>query len=225
MAPATTNMGRLMVRAMLALLAGCQSADLATEPPPEGWGNNAPTLVTRVVDRPESQLLRVEQGELRTWVEVPPIGAKIDDYVLLGRGAPRYDVEIPEIGETAAVVVDIRHARAVDFETAQQVVGASIPAEAISVGEAYAALDTLADQEVVVHGIVTRVAGAIGWYWVHMRDASGDPALAELDLTIQTRDNVTEGQRAAYRGVLRKDVELGFGYFYDALVREATYVK
>ena len=215
----------LSTLAFAGLLTGCQNTAPDTGAPPEGWSNNAPTRVAQAIGRGATQLLRVEQGELRTWVAVSDVGAKAGDYVLLGRGAPRYDVEIPEIGETASVVVDISHARAVDFETALRVVNARTPSDAISVGDAYADLDALADTEVVVHGIVTRVADAIGWHWVHLRDASGDPELATLDLTIQTRDNVTEGQRATYRGMLHKDVELGFGYFYDALVREATYVE
>ena len=215
----------LSTLAFAGLLIGCQYRAPNTGAPPEGWSNNAPTRVIQAIARGATQLLRVEQGELRTWVEVPDVGAKPGDYVLLGRGAPRYNVEISEIGKAAAVVVDISHARAVDFETAQRVVNARTPSDAISVGDAYADLDALANTEVVVHGVVTRVAGAIGWHWVHLRDASGDPDLATLDLTIQTRDNVTEGQRATYRGMLRKDVELGFGYFYDALVREATYVE
>lgn len=217
------NAGVLMALALA--LGGCQAAPAGTEPPPSGWVNNAPTEVERVVDRDAQQLLEVRQGQYRTWVQVPNVGAVAGDYILLGHGTPRYDVEIPELGERAAVVVDIAHARAVDLETAQRIGGARIPAGALGVAEVFDRAAELDETEVVVHGIVTRVAGAIGWYWVHLRDASGDAATADYDLTVQTRDNPTEGQRVAYRGTLRKDHELGFGYFYEALVQEAVFVK
>lgn len=210
---------------LLALLAGCQNTPPGTAAPPAGWANNAPTLVEQVVDRGETQLLDVSQGEHRTWVEVPDVGARVGDYVLLGQGTPRFDVEIAEVGTRAEVVVDIAHARAVDLETARRLGDARIPADALGVGEVYAQLDARADEEVVVHGVVTRVAGAIGWYWVHLRDASGGAAVAALDLTVKTRQAATEGQRVAYRGMLRKDVDLGFGYFYDALVEEGVFVE
>ena len=216
----------LVLTLMLTLmLGGCQTATLGTAPPPSGWVNNAPTLVERVVDRDAQQLLEVRQGQYSTWVQVPNVGAVVGDYILLGQGTPRSDVEIPEIGEQVAMVVDIVHARAVDLATAQRIGGAGVPEGALGVPEVYGQLSELDETDVVVHGIVTRVAGAIGWYWVHLRDASGDAATADFDLTVQTRENPLEGQRAAYRGTLRKDFDLGFGYFYDALVQEAVYVQ
>ena len=205
-------------------LAGCQTSS-GTAPPPAGWANFAPTEVVQVVDREGVQLLKVRQGQYATWVQVPAVGAKVGDYILLGQGTARSDVEIPELELTVPELVDIAHARAVDFETAQASVAARIPDGAIGVGTTFAELAERDGQEVVVYGIVTRVAGAIGWYWVHLRDASGDAALADLDLTVQTRDNPLEGARVAYRGVLRKDVDLGFGYFYEALVEDAEFVR
>ena len=227
MIPAKTRSPKrtALLLAFAALLAACQSAPPATEPPPDGWANNAPTIVEEVIDRDTHQLLRVRQGRFATWVKVPHVGARVGDYVLLGQGTARSDVQVPELDRRVAQIVDIAHARAVDRETAERVVGARVPEDAIGVGQLYAELGERADTEVVVHGVVTKVAGAIGWYWVHLRDASGDPAFEGLDLTIQTHDNVTEGQRAAYRGTLRKDVDLGFGYFYEALVRDGAYVR
>jgi len=195
-----------------------------TGPPPGGWANNAPTVVRQVVARGETQLLAVEQGRLSTWVEVPDVGAEVGDYVLLGQGRARLDVPIPEIGERAREVVDIEHVRVVDLETAQRTIAASAPSDAVAVGTVYAELDARADHEVVVHGTVAKASSAVGWYWVHLRDGTGEPSAGTHDLTVQTKQAVTRGQRVAFRGVLRKDVDLGFGYHYDALVEAAELV-
>jgi len=208
-----------------AVSVGCDRSPSGTEPPPDGWANSAPTVVERVVDREATQLLEVRQGRLTTWVSVPRVGAEPGDYILLGQGLARDDVEIPEIGERVPQVVDIAHARVVDFETAKRAVVSTAPDDAVPVGTVYAELDERADREIVVYGAVAKAAGAVGWYWVHLRDGTGDPATGTHDLTVQTKQAVAEGQRVAFRGTLRKDVDLGFGYFYDALVEDAELVE
>jgi hypothetical protein len=65
----------------------------------------------------------------------------------------------------------------------------------------------------------------VGSIWVHVQDGTGDAAAGTHDLTIQTQQSVTAGQRVAFRGRLRKDVDLGFGYHYDALVEDAALVE
>ena len=215
-------MRRFLLIGCLAL-AGCKKTS-GTEPPPNGWANSAPTVVDRVVTRESAQLLQVRQGRLTTWVEVPRVGAKAGDYILLGQGQARADVVIPELDARVPQVVRIEHARVVDLETARRAVVSTAPAEAVKVGTVYAELEARAGEEVVVYGAVAKVAGAIGWYWVHLRDGSGDPAAGTHDLTVKTKQAVAEGQRVAFRGTLRKDVDLGFGYHYDALVEDAKLV-
>lgn len=205
-------------------LSSCTNQD-GTEPPPEGWANNAPTVVEQVVSREDAQLLAVRQGALQTWVRVPDVGAEVGDYVLLGQGAARHDVEIPELGQRVREVVDIAHAQVVDAQTARLAVSTSAPQEAVSIGTVYAELDQRADEAVVVYGTVVKATSAVGAIWVHLQDGTGDAAAGTHDLTIQTQQAVSRGQRAAFRGVLRKDVALGFGYHYDALVEDATLVE
>ena len=209
---------RLLLAAILA--AGCSSDTRSTEPPPDGWANHAPTRVDAVIDRQAEQLLAVSQGEARTWVQVPAVGAKTGDYVLLGQGTVRRDVAIPETGERVTEIVDIAHVRVVDRETAHQAVRASSPAEAIAIAQIYAELEAHADTEVVVTGTVRKAPHAIGWYWVHLVDGTGDAATGTHDLTVKTQQSVTVGQRVAFRGTLRSEVDLGFGYHYTALVEE-----
>ena len=214
----------LLLAGVLFGFVGCRWSS-GTEPPPDGWANNAPTVVERVVNREKSQLLEVRQGQLTTWIEVPKVGADVGDYILLGRGTGREDVAIPELGLRAPQVVDIQHARVVSFEVARRAVAAAAPKNAVAVGTVYAELDQRAGTEVVVYGTVVKAASAVGWNWVHIRDGTGDPAAGTHDLTVQTRWELAEGQRAAFRGMLRKDVDLGFGYHYDALVEKAEPVE
>lgn len=206
------------------VLAGCSSVR-GTEPPPDGWANNAPTLVEATVDRGEVQLLSVSQGEARTWVQVPAVGAEVGDYVLLGQGAVRRDVEIPETGERVREVVDIAHVRVVDLETAKQAVRAVSPADAVPIETVYAELAQRSDAEIVVFGTVRRAPHAVGWYWVHLQDGTGDPSVGTHDLTVKTQQSVSVGQRVAFRGTLRREVDLGFGYHYAALVEDGALVK
>ena len=83
-----TLAARLLTLAFAGLLTGCQNATPDFGARRRRWSSNAPTRVTQAIGRGATQLLRVEQGELRTWVAVPDVGAKAGDYVLLGRGAP-----------------------------------------------------------------------------------------------------------------------------------------
>lgn len=210
--------------AVALLVVGC-SRPVGTEPPPEGWANAAPTVVEKVVERGEQQLLLVRQGELQTWVAVPAVGASVGDYVLLGKGSPRYEVELPELGETAPVVVDIDRIQVVDQATAAQVVAAQRPQEAVPIAQVYAELDQRAGRELVVHGTVVKATSAVGSIWVHLQDGTGDAAQGTHDLTVKTEHSVVPGQRVAFRGTLRRDVDLGFGYHYTALLEDGTLLE
>lgn len=220
-------MGRNASWGLLGLLSlvGVGCGDEAGDAPPGGWANNAPTSVEQVVDRQEHQLLQIRQGALVTWVQVPDVDARVGDHVLLGQGTARTDVAIPEIGVRAPEVVDIEHVRVVDAETARRVVARRPPEGAIPIAQAYAELEQRAGAEVLVFGRVAKATDAVGSIWVHLQDGSGDAEAGTHDLTIQTQEAVVAGQWVAFRGTLRKDVDLGFGYHYDALVEGGTLVE
>ncbi|MEL7372454.1 MAG: hypothetical protein AAFN74_26255 [Myxococcota bacterium] len=211
---------------LLALLisTGCRDRR-GTEPPPDGWANAAPTVVDRVVNRAKTQLLEVRQGRLTTWIEVPQVEARRGDYILLGRGTAREGVSIPEAGLSSVQIVDIKHARIVSFETAKHAVVSAAPKDAVPIGTIYGELEQRKDKETVVYGTVVKAASAVGWNWVHLRDGTGDAATNTHDLTVKTRWEVAEGQRVAFRGTLRADVDIGFGYHYDALVEDGEIVE
>ncbi len=203
---------------------GCGDATF-TDAPPGGWANAAPTTVEAVVDRGAHQLLEVRQGSLTAWVQVPAVGARVGDHVLLGQGTARRDVAIPERALRAPEVVDIAHVRVVDAETARRVTTRSAPAGALPIATAYAEIERRAGSQVLVYGRVVKAANAVGSIWVHLQDGTGDASAGTHDLTVQTQEAVVVGQWVALRGTLRRDVDLGFGYHYDALVEGGTRVE
>ncbi len=214
---------------IVALLVGVVNAGCdfyaSSKAPPGGWANAAPTVVETVVDRGEHQLLAVRQGGLSTWVQVPNVGARVGDHILLGHGTLRENVPIPERETRAPHVVVIEHVRVVDAETARGVTTRSAPAGALPIATVYADLGRRAGAEVIVFGRVAKAAKAVGSTWVHLRDGSGDASAGTHDLTIRTSEPVVEGQWVAFRGTLRRDVDLGFGYHYAALVEAGTRVE
>lgn len=211
---------RFTFGAVLSLLAACDPA--STGAPPGGWANQAPTVVAAVVDRGERQLLQVRQGDLTTWVEVPDVGAKVGDHVLLGQGTARTHVPIPELSLRAPEVVDIAHVRVVDAETARAASARRAPPGALKIAQVHAELAERNGSEVVVFGRVVKAPSAIGWTWVHLQDGTGSPADGDHDLTVKTQDAVVVGQWVSFRGTLRADVDLGFGYHYAALVEDGV---
>lgn len=213
----------LLCLLVTACLMACGSPR-GTDPPPGGWSNNAPTRVDQVVQRADTQVLAISQGEIKTWIEVPAVGAQVGEYVLLGQGTLQQDVRIPELDRNVRELVTIAHVQVVDLDTAQRAIRAASPADAVPIGTVYAELDARADTEIVVVGTVIKAPNAIGSYWVHLQDGSGDRATKTHDLTVKTQQAVTVGQRVAFRGILRKDVDLGFGYHYTALVEDGSLV-
>jgi hypothetical protein len=213
---------RLLRPLLLALVLGACSFPKGTIPPSEGWSNTAPTVVQRVVDRGDIQILEVQAGTERAWYAVPDIGVEVGEYVLLGHGTATQDVEIRELDLRAPTLTELRHIRVVDRETAERTLASATPADAVPVGTVFAELSARADREIVVVGTVAREASAMGSIWVHIQDGTGDPAAETHDLTVQTQQPVTRGQRVAFRGTLRKDVDLGFGYRYAAMVEDGV---
>lgn len=186
------------------------SAPRGTAPPPEGWANRAPTRVEQAVAHETGQLLEVSQGELRTWIRVPAVGAQPGDYVLLGQGSLVEDFDSP--------VIDIAHVQVVDYATSERVLGSGAVSPTTTIAGVYADLSELEGRELVVGGTVVKAPNAIGSYWVHIQDGSGEAAAGTHDLTIKTSEAVLVGEYVVFRGQLRADVDLGFGYHYAALV-------
>lgn len=88
----------------------------------------------------------------------------------------------------------------------------------VTVEEIFTGLDKLAGTDVLLRGKVTKFTGGImGENWLRVRDSSG-----QRDLVVTTKETARAGDVVVVRGRLERDVDLGHGYTYEAIVRGAS---
>ena len=82
-------------------------------------------------------------------------------------------------------------------------------------------------KKVAVHGKVVKLTAHImGKDWIHLRDGSGKQEDNNNDLSVTTKpDSVKVGDTITATGTLTSDKNIGSGYFYPALLEDATVSK
>lgn len=96
--------------------------------------------------------------------------------------------------------------------------------DAQTVADLFAKSDKLDKKKVVVRGKVVKVSsGIMGKNWVHLKDGTGDGETGKIVAT--TQDSAEVGDVVTAKGTLYKDKDFGAGYFYKAIIEEATISK
>jgi hypothetical protein len=96
-------------------------------------------------------------------------------------------------------------------------------ADGYSVSELYAKKVDLKDKTVKLKAKVVKVSkGIMGKDWIHLQDGTGDDATNDIIATATT-SNVEVGDIVTAQGVLKTDIDLGYGYFYSVLLEEGTF--
>ena len=95
-----------------------------------------------------------------------------------------------------------------------------------SVGEIFSKAAELNGQKVKVRGKVVKVAtGIMATNWFHIQDGSGDPMQNSHDLVFTSAELAEEGDIVVVEGVLAAKKDFGMGYFYEAIIEQATIAK
>jgi len=93
-----------------------------------------------------------------------------------------------------------------------------------TVAEIYAKGADLNAQQVKVRGRVVKFTPAImGTNWVHIQDGTGSGDT--VDLTVTTNATVGTGDVVLVDGTLATNKDFGAGYFYKAIIEDATVIK
>jgi len=96
--------------------------------------------------------------------------------------------------------------------------------DGITIAELFAHKSSYAGKTVRVKGQVTKFNAAImKMNWVHLQD--GTEFSGKYDLTVTTNLEVAVGEIVTLEGVVALDKDFGYGYAYEVLLENATFVK
>jgi hypothetical protein len=208
-----------LVLLALLLLACHDDAPLV---PPGTWANVAPARVEAVLHGEGRTYLQVEEGQYSFWASVPVCEVAVGDFVLLGKGPLRYAVRGG--GRLFDAVTVIEEVAVVDEATASA--AARLPAAEGGVDIAGVYADRRAGRTILLRGRIVKLATNIeGTNWYHVRDGSRGPGDGEDDLTFTSDDTFAVGDTVLLDGPLTIDKDLGFGYFYAAILENPKVVR
>ena len=95
--------------------------------------------------------------------------------------------------------------------------------QSITIAEAFKNRNKYAGKKVVIRARVTKVSRDIMQrHWVHLEDGSRYAGMDDIVFTT-TKQTPKEGEIVIATGVLAKDKDFGYGYFYPVIVENAEF--
>lgn len=190
---------------------------------PQGdWRNVAPAIAREVSVVDGGQLVRVEEAHWDFWAKVPPQpGVKVGDSLLLGDGP---SVRLVVNGERLPNVLEIDQLAVVTPQVAALALAMpELPDDRASIASLHQDRAALHQRPVVAAGRVVKASmNVFDTNWYHIRDGSGDEATGDHDLTFTSSAVLAVGDVVRVEGPLTADKDLGFGYFYAAIMEDAS---
>ncbi len=184
--------------------------------------NVAPARVEEVARADGAVYARVREAQWDYWVRLPEQPVAVGDHVLLGRGPERRDVEVPALGRTLETIIELAGAQVVTEAEARARTQVAPVDGGLRIADVFERRDALAGSTVKVRGRVVKASkGVFGTNWYHLQDGSGSASAGTHDLTVTADAEFEVGQVVVAEGPLTKDKDLGFGYFYTAILEDA----
>ncbi|MCB9759989.1 MAG: hypothetical protein H6739_09165 [Alphaproteobacteria bacterium] len=183
----------------------------------ETFANVAPAEVTEVLPCGPRTLARVTEAQWDFWVSIPAQEVAPGQFLLLGKGPLKEQVTCG--ARTIAQVTEIEAAQVLDAEAARRRGRLDPPPGGLSIAEVMSRREALSGQPVKVRGRVVKVnEGVFGRNWLHLVDGSMD----EGDLTVTSEATAKVGDVVVASAPLTINKDLGFGYFYEAILEDAV---
>ena len=181
------------------------------------WSRNAAVAeVVEITPAGDRRLVHVVEAQWDFWASIPtdpPL--EPGDHVWLGSGKQR------KVEGRAAIVIDqVAAATPAQLAAFEEL---APPPGGVSIADLFARKAELAGTPVTVRGRIVKASyDVFDTNWYHLRDGTGTEADATHDLTVTTTAEFEPGQVVVAAGPLTIDKDLGFGYFYPAILEDGT---
>lgn len=98
-------------------------------------------------------------------------------------------------------------------------------ASGYTIEDLYKKKDTLKDKNIKINATIVKISKNImGKDWIHLQDGSGSVGTNDIIATA-TSSNVEVGDIVTTSGVVKTDVDLGYGYNFSVLIEEAKFTS
>jgi uncharacterized protein YdeI (BOF family) len=229
-------------------------APVAEAAPAAPQGSTIKGKVIERIDVDQYSYLKLQVGKDETWAAVPKNEVKKGEDVTVVNGMPMTGFKSEKLNKTFDVVYFGTLDGAAGQTPPPGMMGAAsdpspgnlasqhsnlakAPADigdvkvpkatgpdARSVVEVYTQKTALKDKPVTLRGKVVKYnAGIMGKNWIHLRDGTGKDETA--DLLVTTSDVAAVNDVVTVKGVVKLDMNFGFGYAYKVLVEDAKITK
>jgi len=231
------------------------AAPVADAAPAGPQGSTIKGKVIERIDVDQYSYLKLQVGKDETWAAVPKNEVKKDEEVTVVNGMPMTGFKSDKLNRTFDVVYfgTLEGAGGPSAPPAGMGGAASDPSpanlasqhsnlakapvdvgdvkvpkatgpDARTVAEVYQQKTALKEKPVTLRGKVVKYnAGIMGKNWIHLRDGSGKDETA--DLLVTTNDVAAVNDVVTVKGVVKLDMNFGFGYAYKVLVEDAKISK
>ena len=184
--------------------------------------NVATAQATEVLRGEGKVYVRVKESQWDFWVMAPDQPVIVGDYLLLGRGPQRRLHRSGSLNRDFRDIIELEAISVVDQATAEDMIHLRPAPGGLTVAAVFAGRVGLAGQPVKVRGRVVKANhGIFGTNWYHLQDGTGSADAKDHDLTVTSEQRVEVGQVVVAEGPLTVDKDLGFGYFYPAILESA----
>lgn len=190
--------------------------------------------------------IKAEDGR-EIWAAGPETVVKAGEKVTVPAGLPMKDFSSPTLNRTFAEVLFVDAIYVGDAAPAaapaapaggmvggtpghaevgaMEVEKIAPPAGGVAIADAISQRATYSGKPVVVKGKVVKATQAMGKWFFHLQDGSGDAAAKTHDLTVTSANEVQVGEVITVSGTLSTDKDLGMGYFYPAILEDAVIAR
>ena len=94
----------------------------------------------------------------------------------------------------------------------------------ITIAELYGKKENYSGKTIKIKGQVTKYTPMVmGKNWIHLQD--GTDAVGKFDLTVTSAAELKVGDVVTLEGKVSLNKDLGYGYFFDVIVEDATIIK